>query len=282
MLPQARQAGFDGVQLDDASRSPHLASLSSSGRREVRNLLHTYNLQLTGIRVDLGADGLGPTVDVDQALDRIDRTFAAAAELACPLVCIDLGRLPPAQRIVKPKPKVTAQMLGVLILPDPIQATEPDPEPHAPTTINPAITSHWQQAMGQLGEIADRYGAMLALSSALSSFAALSSLLKQIDCPWFGVDLDCSGILRDEWSMDEIFDTLGQQVRHVRARDAVKGEDRRTKPAIIGRGDVRWRDLLSHLDSAGYHGAVTIDSGELSDSQSGAVAGLKQLKVFLE
>jgi sugar phosphate isomerase/epimerase len=277
-LPTIRQAGFGGVQLDSSSAMLDLAGLSSSGRREVRHLIASQDLQLTSIRVDLGTAGLGVGNDVDKGLDRVDRLLNAAVELGGPVVCLELGRLPPVQRVAKPKPKVTQEMAGLLILPPSpeSQPAEPEETP-VPTRIDPAVVSHWQQAMGQLGEIADRYGAVAALGSTLSSFAGLSGLLKSIDCPWFGVDLDPSHLLRDAWTLDELFDDVGPLVRHLRARDAVAGEDRRTKPAIIGRGDVPWRDLLAHLDDAGFSGAITIDPSELMDPRAGALAGLKQL-----
>lgn len=283
LVPDVRRAGFGGIQLDAGSAMLDLTALSSSGRREVRHLLSSHDLQLTSIRLDAGAKGLGPTADTDRVLDRIDAILNAATELACPVVCVDLGRLPPAQRVSKPKPKVTENMLGLLVLPG-ISLdlpAEPMPEGPVPTKVDPALITHWQQAMGQLGEIADRYGAMLALSGGLSSLASLSSLLKHVDCPWFGVDLDTAAILRDEWTLDEVFDELGVQVRHVRARDAVQGDDRRTKPATLGRGDVPWRDVLTRLDESGYQGALTIEPSELPDPRNSAIAGLKQLQAIM-
>lgn len=281
-LPMIRKAGFTGIQLDAAAtKMLDLVSLSSSGRREVKHLVEANNLQLASIRIDLGANGLGIASDVDRLLDRVDSIINVSAELACPVVCVDLGRLPPAQRLAKPRPQVTKQMAGVLILPEVSTPIEPEP-PVMPTRIDPAISAHWQQALAQLGEIADRYGQVLALSSSLSSVASLESLLKQVECPWFGVDLDTSMILKDAMSLDETFDVLGERIRHVRARDATQGEDRRTKPAIVGKGDVPWRDVLGALDGSGFSAAMTLDPAELNDPQAGAIAGLKLLQAYLE
>lgn len=269
------------MQLDAASRMIDLADLSSSARREIRHLFSTADLQLTSIRLEYGASGLGVGTDVDRLLDRTDAILNAAAELVVPVVCVDLGRLPPVQRASRPRPKVTPEMAGLIILPQSDKIEEPEPEP-VTTRIDPAIISHWQAALGQLGEMADRYGIMVALSSSLSSFASLAGLLKQVDCPWFGIDLDPSMLTKDEWSLDETFDALGPLVRHVRARDAIKGEDRRTKPAVIGRGDVPWRDVLGNLDGSGFSGAITIDPSELQDPHASAIAGLKQLNAILQ
>jgi sugar phosphate isomerase/epimerase len=280
-VPALRALGFDGLELAWPSRQIDLLQLSGSGRRELLHLFGAHGMRLTSLRADVGTAGFAPGADVDRTLDKIDQILNVAAGLATPVVCIDLGRLPPAQRVARPKPKITREMAGLLILPETTAATEPEPEPIT-TRVDPAMTNHWQQVLGHLGEISDRYGAMLALSSTLSSLAALSTALKQTSCPWFGVDFDTTAPLRDEWSIDETFDELGPLIRHVRARDAIKGEDRRTKPAIVGRGDVAWRDVFQLLDDAGYHGPVTIDPTDLADPRPAAVAGLKQLRAYLE
>jgi sugar phosphate isomerase/epimerase len=58
----------------------------------------------------------------------------------------------------------------------------------------------------------------------------------------------------------------------------VRGADRRTQPAVIGRGDVSWDALLSDLGAAGYRGWITIDPTELTDRLTAAKAGLTRLR----
>ncbi|MGN6726023.1 MAG: sugar phosphate isomerase/epimerase family protein [Tepidisphaeraceae bacterium] len=280
-VKRSRALGFEGLCVDAITRSLDLTTLSATGFRDVRHVFSGQDQALVALRAETGPDGLGPGSDTDRVLDRADGVLRAAAALGVTTVCLDLGRLPPAPRVTKPKPAVTPQMAGLLILPEPVAAPEPIEEP-VPTIVDPAVTSHWTQAMAHLGEIADRYGVMLALSSTLSSFAPLQQILEQVRCPWFGVDLDTAGLLKDRWSLDETFDAFGPLIRHVRARDAVKGEGQRTKPAIVGRGDLPWRSVLQMLDAAGYHAAVTIDPTELADPPAAAASGLKQLKAFLE
>jgi sugar phosphate isomerase/epimerase len=78
--------------------------------------------------------------------------------------------------------------------------------------------------------------------------------------------------------MEETFSRLGALIRHVRARDAIKGTAHRTKPAILGRGDTDWPHLLANLDGAGYEGWLTIDPVDLPDRRAAAVAGLAYLR----
>ena len=114
----------------------------------------------------------------------------------------------------------------------------------------------------------------LALRSELVSLSSLDRALAAAACPHFGVDLDPVALLRDEWSIDESFSRLGAIIRHVRARDALRGDAHRTKPMPIGEGNVDWQRLLSNLDEAGFRGWMTLDPLELSNRAAAASAGL--------
>src|SRR5437867_4232645 len=107
------------------------------------------------------------------------------------------------------------------------------------------------ESLVELGHRAERYSVTVAFSSSLASFESLERALNAASCPWFGIDLDPVAILRDSRNIDEIFSRLGNQIRHVRARDAVAGSDKRTKPALLGQGSTDWPALLARLDGAG-------------------------------
>jgi sugar phosphate isomerase/epimerase len=115
----------------------------------------------------------------------------------------------------------------------------------------------------------------------LSSVASLEAALRGANCPWFGVDLDPVALLRDEWTLDETLSALGPLIRHVRARDALIGMDRRTRPAPIGAGATDWPRLLADLDSAGFHGWFTVDPTELPNRTDAASAGLAALRSII-
>jgi sugar phosphate isomerase/epimerase len=274
---RARKMGFAGVQFEAFAPGLALPELSGSGRREFRKLLSSQDQQLVGLRLDLGAKGLGPTADVDRALARIDQAMEAAAGLGAPLVCVELGPLPEPARSTAAKPKVDPAAAGIIIIPsaaDVANVAAPEPQVQA----DPAMESAVDGALAELGRRADRYSCVVAVRSELSSFAALDRALRAAACPWFGVDLDPVAVLRDRWDVEEVFGRVGPLVRHVRGRDALAGQDKRTKPAALGQGGTDWGQLIALLDEAGFAGWVTLDPLELPDRAGAAAVGLSALK----
>lgn len=272
----AREMGFAGLEFDAISNSLDLTALSGSGRREVLRLLSSQDQQLIALRADLGAKGFGPGADVDRQLRQLERAMEAAAGLSAPVVCVDVGPLPRIVAKTPPKPKVTPELAGLILLPQ--TAAQPTaPEPPAPPP-DPQFVSQVNAAMVELGRRADRYSVIIAFHSDLASFASLQETIRQANCPWFGVDLDPVAVLRDSWDMDEVFSAVGPLVRHVRGRDAIAGADHRTKPAVLGRGSIDWPAIMFSFDQAGYNGWIAIDPVDLTDRTAAAAAGLKYLR----
>lgn len=277
----ARRFGFAGLLFDAESPALNIADLSVSGRREFRHVLSADDRQLVGLRADLGPRGFGPGADVDRALARLARMMDAAAGLQAPLLCLDLGPLPIPPRQATPKPKIRPEEAGIIIIPSPLEAAPASQGaqlPEIPAAVDPNFPIQVDAALRELGRLADRTSVTIAMRSDLAGFAAIERALTAANCPWFGVDLDPVAILRDEWEMDEIFSRMGSLVRHVRARDALCGADRRTKPAVIAAGNIEWGRLLANLDRAGCHGWITIDPLELPDRLRSAAEGLAQLR----
>lgn len=274
---QSRKAGFDGLLVPAFTPSLRVTELSSTGKRDVRHVLSSQDQTLVGLSVEIGKKGFGPGADVDRILAQMDRVMEAACGLGSPLVCVELGMLPAPEVAVPPKRKISPLEAGLIIIP------ERNPEPPAsestpPAKADPMVIAQVDAALLELGHRADRYSTMLAFRSDLSSIAALQRALRAADCPWFGIDLDPVAVLHDAWSMDEVFSALGSEIRHVRARDAVLGADKRTRPALIGQGDVQWPEFLNNLRAADYHGWLTIDAMELADRFQSAIESRVQLR----
>jgi sugar phosphate isomerase/epimerase len=275
----ARKAGFTGLQFEARTAALDIPELSGTGLREFLSVLRAQDQHLVGLRVDLGVRGLGPGADVDRELSRLTKVLEAAKGLAAPLVCVDLGRLPEPADAAPPKPKVSPETAGLILLPtaeERAKVPQPAPEAAAPPP-DPAFVSQVDAALVELGRMADRTSVICAFRSELSSHAALERALRAADCPWFGLDLDPAAVLGDRWDLDEVFSRLGPLVRHVRGRDAVAGADRRTKPAVVGRGGTDWAQVLSNLGDAGYNGWVTVDPIELPDRAAAAATARAHL-----
>jgi sugar phosphate isomerase/epimerase len=274
----ARGAGFAALQLEWRSEQLDVTALSGTGRRELRTLLRSSDLGLSGLRIDLGGKGIGPSADVDALLARMDAVMQAAVGLAAPLVCVDVGPLPAPQAPAAPKASASPLEGGLIIIPPPAPVVA---QTRVAQNPDPALAAGIDRALAELGGLADRYSIALAFRSELAGFDALERALRAADCPWFGIDLDPVAVLRDQWTIDEIFSRLGTMIRHVRGRDAILGADRRTKPAVIRRGSVQWDQLLGRLMESDYRGWITVDSLELPDPAAAAADGAASLRILL-
>lgn len=274
---RARVLGFAGLQFQARSRDISLVDLSASGRKEFLRILSSQDQQLASVRADLGPAGFGPRADIDQGLSRLDRIFEAAVELGSPVVCVDLGPLPAPPPENKPRPAIMPEQAGLILLPpSALKVSAPTLE-REPAPVDPAFVGRVDDAMAELGRRADRYGARLAFSADLASIAALERAVKSANCPWFGVELDPVALLRDQWTMDEMFSRLGELIMHVRGRDAMAGADRRTRPTIVGGGSAPWSELLGNLRELGYRGWITIDPTDLPDRAAAAEIGQRRI-----
>jgi sugar phosphate isomerase/epimerase len=275
---EARGMGFSGILFDAASSAIDLTQLSQTGRREFRQVLSSNNLELVGLRYDLGPKGLGPGANVERAIERLDQTMETAAGMMSPMVCVDLGILPPAPPAVRPPaPKVTQELAGLIILPTEL-APPPPPPPVALSAADRALADQLDGVLAEICAKADRYNVVLAVRSELAGFDSLLAVIERARCPWLGIDLDPVAVLRDPWPLDEIFSRIGSLIRHVRTRDAVVGADKRTRPAPIGQGSTNWAEFRAALDAAGYHGWITVDPTELADRQLAAANALEYLR----
>lgn len=277
----SRNIGFAGLVFDAHSPQLNFTDLSGTGRREFTHILQANAQSLVAIRADIGPKGFSPGADLDRLLSGLDRVIQVARDLNAGAVTIDLGPLPEPPEPVKPKPTITPEQAGIILIPGPSEipatATHP-PSPARPP--DPAFTSHVDGALHALCEIAERYQVQVALHSSLSEFASLGRAIRSTACPWFGVNLDPVAMLQDRWSTDEIFSRLGNSIIHVLARDAIRGDAGRIRPMPVGEGNVPWPELLAALDAAAYRGWITFDPSDQPDANSALRAGWSRLKQY--
>src|SRR5262249_30896312 len=149
-----------------------LPDLSATGRREFRHVLAGQQRELVAVHVDCGPRGLGPGADVDRGINGVDRAVGGARGVGAAGVAVEGGPRTESARDAKPKPKVTQEMAGLILIPSlESKSTE---EPVLPAVkADPIVAAQVDSAMAELGRRADRYGVAVAFHSDLSSYAAL-------------------------------------------------------------------------------------------------------------
>src|SRR4051812_19594124 len=187
-LSRSRGIGFGGVVFDAVTPTIDLADLSVTGRREFRHVVQSAGQTLVALRADLGRDGFSPGVDIDQALARLDRVLQVARDLTTTCVTIDLGPLPSAIEAEAPKKTINPEEAGLIIIPSAVEPAAVKQERHFDPP-DPAFVAQVNAALLALGQLADRYQVVVALSTSLGSFASLARAMSVANCPWFGVDL---------------------------------------------------------------------------------------------
>lgn len=260
VLPLAQRMGFGGVQLEAVSSTLDCLCLSSSGQREVRHLLSQFDQRLVGLRTQLPMGLMG---DLDKILWHLTRCVQAAVDLKAQMLCVDVGPVPPVPPSGAPRPSVSAKQAGLILLPGDMDFPMPAEPP-----ANPEELAQWpavEQALGEIGELADRYSLHLAMSSELSTLASLHRAVSGASCPWLGIDLDPVAILRDRWDLAKVISEAGSLLLHIRGRDALKGSGGRTQPTAIGRGTTDWEQLLAMLGEGAFRGWISVDTLDLAD-----------------
>ena len=276
----ARKAGFKGLQFEAKSASLDIVELSGTGQREFVRTLSAQDQQLVGLRHDLGQHGFGPGADVDRELSRLLKIMEAATRTGSPLICIDVGPLPEPVVTEPPRPKISPELAGMILLPSKNDVPAPQPATRKVPPPDPNFISQVDSALVELGRLADRTSTIVAFRAELASISAIERALRAADCPWFGLDLDPAAIVGDELEIDEVFARLGPAIRHVRGRDALGGASGRTRPAIVGQGSTDWPLVLANLSESDYQGWITIDPIELPDRPAAALAAARYLETL--
>ncbi|HQY87584.1 MAG TPA: TIM barrel protein [Tepidisphaeraceae bacterium] len=271
----ARKLGAAGVTLQ-LSAHPQLRDLSDTGRRDVARLFTQEALAIVGGSIELKPSGFGPKADVEQEIDRIDRAMQMVRQLSASLLLVDIGPLPPAPDEEVSKPAINSGMLGKLILPDP-----PKQKPPMKVERDEAFETSLEVALREVGTRADRAGCMIAWRSSLGSFSSLARAIRQVDCPWFGVDLDPVAIVADGRDIDAIVSAVGSMIHHVRARDAVRGAGGRVEPVELGSGHVDWQHLIANLKSSDFRGWISIDPSGLANLSAASAAAFEKMRMLI-
>jgi sugar phosphate isomerase/epimerase len=275
-LTLSRDLGFHGVQWPVNTASLKLPDLSGTGQRDIRALLSRNDLRLLSLTTTCGQRGFAPGADIDRLLAHLEAALKITADLACPILCVDIGPLPPAPPEAPKTKPIDPLLAGAILLPDP--RSIPAAPPPAAEPRDEAFESLLHAALAEVGQLTDRFGVLIAWRTELQSLASLRAAMSSARCPFFTLDLDPVVLLGDAWDRDRALSEFAGQIGHVRLRDAIKGAAGRTQPAPIGKGQADILTLLAALDEASYSGPLVIDPTEIPDRTAEATSALKLLQ----
>jgi sugar phosphate isomerase/epimerase len=231
-LGEAMRLGVAGVQIDAAGNlSPR--NLSQSGRRELRHLLRSHNLELSALGCPLRR-GLDTEENQQPRLEHVMQVMSLSFELGARLVVVQAGAVP-----------------------------EKDEDPRA------AILRESLLALGRHG---DKMGATLALETGLEPPERLREFLDRLDTGSLAVALDPANLLMHRHDPYEAVRTLHRRIGCVQAKDARSaGPSRMAQEVPLGHGDIDWIRFLAALEEVGYRGWLTVKR-ESGDSRAADVA----------
>jgi sugar phosphate isomerase/epimerase len=220
-LRQSATLGAKGVVVEAAGEL-HPDRLGDSGRREVRHLLRSVELDLVALALPTRS-GFDHLDDLDLRLRRAERAFEMAYELGTRLVLIRAGAVPP----------------------------ETDAERR---TI-------FSDALGELARRADHRGVRLALEAGAEPGTVLSAFLESKGTPALAASIDPGALLSAGIDPVASTRELGPWVAHAYATDAVSRPRSSILANPRGHGFapgvLDWEEYLGALEEIGYRGFLT-------------------------
>jgi sugar phosphate isomerase/epimerase len=219
-LPHVAGLGVGGVQIDAlGDLSPE--RLSETGRRELRQVLRTHNLELTAQGCPL-RHGLDVAENQQPRLEHIRKVMSQSYELGARRVVIEAGRVP--EDLASPRAALM------------------------------------DEALRNLAQHGDRIGVVLALETGLESGQELRSYLDRFDTGSLGVNLDPANLLLNRFDVLESVRALHGKLVHSHARDARTGRASRAAAEVpLGHGDIDWLAYLETLEEVEYCGWLIIE-----------------------
>jgi L-ribulose-5-phosphate 3-epimerase len=232
-LEAAKRMGVPGVQVD-AIGDLDPRTLSATGRREFRNLLRAYNVELTALGCPL-RHGLDVPEGLEERIDLLRQAMVLSFDLGPRLTIVEAGR---------------------------VQEEESNPR-----------RLLQKEALLTLGQHGDRVGAVLALETGLESGPVLRRFLDGFDTGGLGVNLDPANLMMHGFDLYEAIRVLREKVVHVHAKDARQsGASRQAQEVPLGHGDIDWLLFLSTLEEIEYRGWLTIER-ESGDNRVADISG---------
>ena len=237
----AARMGARGLQIDaTGDLSPD--ALGGTGRREFRNLLRSFDLELAALNVPTRR-GLDVAADLQARLDRVRKAMQLA---------YDLG----ARRAVVACPK----------LPD---------DAAAPRALL------MRESLLALGGYGDRVGCSVALEVGFDPTEKVKAYLAGFDVGSLKVTYDPANFLLHGHDPLANLTPLHGLIAHVHARDARSaGLSRGLHEVPVGAGDVDWMALTATLQVLEFDGFLAVEREQGENKLADVTAGVQFLKRF--
>jgi sugar phosphate isomerase/epimerase len=247
-LAAAARLEVGGVQVDAVGELlPD--RLSQTGRRELRNLLRTSNLELTALGCPLRR-GLDAAEDQQGRLDHVRKVLALAYDLGPRVVIVQAGQVP---AVVAEGEKVDSAELD--------------------------RARRLRESLAELGAHGDRVGATLALETGLESGVALAAYLKSFDSGSLAANLDPANLLLHGFDPIQAARDLRGLIAHAHAHDCRRGStSRAAREAAVGAGDIDWLAFLETLEEVEYRGWLVVEREEGDNRLADVEAGVRFLR----
>lgn len=231
-LAVAAELGVSGVQFDPVGDLAP-GALTETGRRQVRHLLRTYNVELTALGCPLRR-GLDAAENQQQRLDYVQQVMALAWDLGVRVVIVQAGGVP-----------------------------EADDDPRA---------GRLREALLLLGTHGDKTGVRLALETGLESGPRLAAFLQSLDTGGLGVNLDPGNLVMHGHDVTAAVRALHKLILHSHAKDARSATANRMAQEVpLGHGDIDWLAYLATLAEVEYDGWMVVER-ETGESKAADVA----------
>lgn len=228
-LQEAQKAGAQGVELA-AQGDVAPQQLSQTGRREVRHLLRSYDLELAVLFCPL-RHGLDVAENLQPRIEFIKQAMTLAFDLGPRIVVVQAGKIP-----------------------------EKDDDPRMPL---------FREALESLGRHGDRSGTRLALDTGLESGDALRTFLDRFDSGSLAVNYNPANLLIAGHDPEAAARALIGRIAHVHAEDARAISPNRLQRVPLGHGDLDWLQLLGTFEEIEYRGYLTVTGDEPAEVGAG-------------
>ncbi|MFO0892322.1 MAG: TIM barrel protein [Isosphaeraceae bacterium] len=233
---QAARFGAKGVVLDAiGDLAPH--RLGETGRRELRHILRTVELELVALSLPTRRP-FDTTDELDVRIRRADSAFGLAYDLGTRLVLVRAGGVPEQEGSDQRKV--------------------------------------FDSALDSLARHAEHRGVRLALETGSEGGTGLASFLASLDHPSLGASIDAPSLLGSGVDPVSAVRELQEWVAHAYAPSGgPRPGPQAIRRSGLSAAALSWEEYLGALEEIGYRGFLTVwpDPSQDVGSQFSAVSG---------